>query len=109
MVSKPEQWIEDFGKAGASMFTFHLEAVVSDWSGSDPLSSDSVEAVKKIIEKIRAAGMKVGISVKPKTAIEKVFPLVKLLDMVLVMTVEPGFGGQAFMPECMEKVNRANP
>jgi ribulose-phosphate 3-epimerase len=89
MVSNPEKWVDDFAKAGASMYCFHIEAT------SEP---------EALIEKIKKAGMKVGVAVKPKTPIETVYPLVDKIDMCLVMTVEPGFGGQKFMTDCMPKV-----
>jgi len=89
MVSHPEKWIKDFKDAGADSFTFHIEAV------SDP---------RTIIQQIRDAGMKVGIALKPKTPVENVIPYVEKVDMVLIMTVEPGFGGQKFMEDMMSKV-----
>lgn len=89
MVAKPEQWVDDIKDAGGDQFTFHLEAT------NDPLA---------LIEQIRATGMKVGVAIKPGTPVEKVLPLVEKVDMVLVMTVEPGFGGQSFMPDMMPKV-----
>ncbi|RIA95324.1 ribulose-phosphate 3-epimerase [Glomus cerebriforme] len=89
MVSKPEKWVDDFAKAGASLYCFHIEAT------NEP---------EALIEQIKKAGMKVGVAVKPKTPIETVYPLVDRIDMCLVMTVEPGFGGQKFMANCMPKV-----
>eukprot|EP01102_Stenamoeba_stenopodia_P001654 TRINITY_DN11494_c0_g1_i3.p1 TRINITY_DN11494_c0_g1~~TRINITY_DN11494_c0_g1_i3.p1 ORF type:complete len:268 (-),score=70.02 TRINITY_DN11494_c0_g1_i3:29-742(-) len=89
MVSNPEQWIDDFKKAGADQYTFHLEAT---------------QNVGEVIRKVKEAGMRVGVSIKPKTAVEAIEPYVEQLDNILVMTVEPGFGGQAFMPEMMSKV-----
>lgn len=89
MVSKPEQWVQDIADAGGDQFTFHLEAT---------------ENPKALIQQIRDAGMKVGVAVKPGTPVQDVFPLVDLVDMVLVMTVEPGFGGQKFMADMMPKV-----
>jgi ribulose-phosphate 3-epimerase len=68
---------------------FHIEAA------TDPRS---------IIQACRDKGMKVGLAIKPKTSVDCVLDYLHLVDMVLVMTVEPGFGGQAFMPECLEKV-----
>ncbi|XP_065324190.1 ribulose-phosphate 3-epimerase-like isoform X2 [Gordionus sp. m RMFG-2023] len=91
MVSKPEKWINNMADAGAQLYTFHYEAT------SDPI---------KCIRKIRESGMKVGIGIKPKTQIDVLLPYVDLVDMVLVMTVEPGFGGQKFMPDMMSKVER---
>lgn len=89
MIENPEKYIEAFAKAGADIITFHYEAV-----------SD----VKVIIKKIKSFGLKAGMSIKPKTPADVVFPYLNDLDMVLVMTVEPGFGGQKFMHECAEKI-----
>jgi len=89
MIDTPLEYIEDFKKAGADIITFHIES-----------SSSAQVTVDKIIE----CGCKAGVSIKPKTAAEEVFPLLDKLSMVLVMTVEPGFGGQSFMPETMDKI-----
>ncbi|KAI8872584.1 ribulose-phosphate 3-epimerase-like protein [Ramicandelaber brevisporus] len=89
MVSRPEQWVKDFAAAGASLYTFHIEAT-EDASG--------------LIDAIHAAGMKAGICVKPGTPVESILPVVDKVDQVLVMTVEPGFGGQKFMADCLSKV-----
>ena len=89
MIDEPLEYIEDFKKAGADLITFHIES-----------SSPAGETVDKII----GCGCKAGISIKPKTPAEEVFPYLEKLEMVLVMTVEPGFGGQSFMPETMEKI-----
>lgn len=89
MVSHPEKWVEDFAKAGASLYCFHIEAT---------------ENPSALIDQIHAAGMKAGVAVKPKTPISTVKDLGHKMDMCLVMTVEPGFGGQRFMAECMPKV-----
>lgn len=91
MISEPLRYIADFAKGGADLITFHLE------SDSDPM---------KTIEAIREAGCKVGISIKPKTPAEAVAPYLEAVDMVLVMTVEPGFGGQKFMADMMPKVRK---
>ncbi|MBP3330658.1 MAG: ribulose-phosphate 3-epimerase [Clostridia bacterium] len=91
MISDPLKYAEDFVKAGADIITFHIE-------------SDS--NTKETIEKIKSLSCKVGLSVKPKTPIEEVFPYLEDVDMVLVMTVEPGFGGQSFMHDQMEKISR---
>ena len=89
MIEHPENYIKDFAAAGADIITFHLEAV---------------QNVEEVITLIRSFGVKVGISVKPKTPAEAIFPWLDQIDMVLVMTVEPGFGGQAFMADMMPKV-----
>ncbi|RKP20984.1 ribulose-phosphate 3-epimerase [Rozella allomycis CSF55] len=91
MVTHPLQWVDDFGKAGANNFTFHVE------SEDDP---------SQVITKIRNnyKNMNVSMAIKPDTPVEKILPYVDQLDMVLVMTVEPGFGGQAFLTSCLSKV-----
>lgn len=89
MISEPLRYIADFAKAGADIITFHVES-----------DSDPVETIKAI----REAGCKPSISVKPGTPAEAIFPYLELVDMVLVMTVEPGFGGQSFMADQMPKV-----
>lgn len=89
MITDPEKYIEAAAKAGADFLTFHIEA------------SDDPES---LIKKIREYGMKPSLSLKPSTPIETVFPYIELLDMILIMTVEPGFGGQKIMPETIEKV-----
>lgn len=91
MISEPFKYAEDFVKSGADIITFHVE-------------SDSV--VKDTIEKIKSLSCKVGLSVKPATPIETVFPYLDDIDMVLVMTVEPGFGGQKFMREMTDKIKK---
>ena len=90
MIAKPERYVERFANAGADLITFHYEAT------EDPRST---------LELIRKAGKKAGISVKPHTPIEVVYPLLNMCDLVLIMTVEPGYGGQAFIPEMLEKIS----
>lgn len=92
MVTKPEQWIQDMADAGTDIFTFHVEI------------SPDADKIISIIEAVKAAKMKVGLAMKPGTPVDSVFPYLHLLDQVLVMTVEPGFGGQKFMPGMMQKV-----
>ncbi len=91
MISDPYKYIPDFHKAGADMITFHIEA-----------DCDAAETVKLI----KSLGMKAGIALKPATPAEAVFPLLDELDMVLVMTVEPGFGGQSFMDDQLSKIEK---
>ena len=90
MVARPQQWVDDFAKAGASSYTFHIEAL----NGDDPLP---------LIAQIKAAGMKAAVAIKPHTPVTAILPCLPHVDMVLVMTVEPGFGGQSFM-DCSGKV-----
>ena len=89
MISDPKKYIPDFVKAGADIITFHIE-------------SDS--PTEETIDLIRSLGCKAALSVKPKTPVEVVFPFLEKLSMVLVMTVEPGFGGQSFMADMLDKV-----
>ena len=93
MIERPIRYIENFCKAGADYLTIHVE-------------SDTRENTKLAIEKIRAMGVKPGIVVKPKTPAEDIAEFLPLVDMVLVMTVEPGFGGQKFMADMMPKVKK---
>ena len=92
MVSEPAKWIIPLQKAGASSLTFHLES---------QLPEQSVDAM---IQQIRDAGMKVGMVIKPGTAVEELYPYIEKIDLVLIMTVEPGFSGQSFMADMMPKV-----
>lgn len=88
MISAPLKYIEDFAKAGADMITFHIE-------------SDS--PAEETVDKILACGCKAGVSVKPATPAQELFPYLDKLSMALVMTVEPGFGGQKFQRAMMDK------
>ena len=90
MIDEPIRYVERFAKSGADIITVHLEAC-----------SD----VKQTLAAIRAQGVKAGISVKPDTPVEEVYPYLPMLDMVLVMTVEPGFGGQKLIPHTLDKVH----
>ncbi len=89
MISEPLRYIDDFCDAGADIITFHIE------SDSDPAET---------IEKIKSRNVKAGLVIKPKTPAESVFEYLDKVDMVLVMTVEPGFGGQSFMADMLPKV-----
>lgn len=91
MVEKPERYIEEFADCGADIITFHLEAT---------------EKIEETIQKIRKKGKKVGITIKPDTPVEAVKPYLEQVDMVLIMTVEPGFGGQTLIPKCKDKVTK---
>lgn len=91
MISDPITYGPQFVKAGADLVTFHYEACENN--------------VEKIIKAIKDAGAKVGISIKPKTPVSVILPYLKDLDLVLVMSVEPGFGGQSFMMSAIEKIS----
>lgn len=106
MVTDPGRWVDDFAAAGASMYTFHLEAVWPAGLAFDDAGAvrDGVPAVRDLLRRVRGAGMLAGLTIKPATPVETVFPYLDDLDMVLIMTVEPGFGGQRFQPAMMDKV-----
>ena len=89
MVQEPERYFEEFARCGADLIDFHIEAT---------------EDVDGCIEKIKSLGKKVGIAIKPDTPVSEVMPYLKKVDLVLVMTVEPGFGGQKLIPKCIDKV-----
>ena len=89
MIDRPERYIADFIKAGADSITIHVE---------------STEHPAEVLAAIREAGLKAAVSVSPETPVETVFSLLPLCDMVLVMTVRPGFGGQKLIPETLQKV-----
>lgn len=92
MIANPERWAPGYAEAGAASVTFHFEAA------NNP---------EQVIRGIRAAGGRVGLGIKPGTDLAEVEYLLPQLDMLLIMTVEPGFGGQAFMAEMLPKVRRA--
>lgn len=89
MIENPEKYIESFADVGADILTFHYEAV---------------RDIKSIINLIKSFGVKAGMSIKPQTSADVTFPYLTDLDLLLIMTVEPGFGGQKFMPDCAKKI-----
>ena len=91
MITKPHRYVERFCQAGADLVVFHVEA-------------DEPQDVIAAIETVRRCGKKVGLAVKPKTPAEVLFPYLAMLDLVLGMTVEPGFGGQKFMADMLPKI-----
>lgn len=92
MISHPKQYVDEFIKAGASLIVFHIEAM------------DNEKETRELIQYIKEQGIEVGISIKPKTAVDTIYPFIADLDVVLVMSVEPGFGGQAFNPAAADKI-----
>jgi len=90
MIIEPERYIEKFADAGSDIITFHYE---------------STKNVGNVIDLIHSFNKKAGISIKPATPVEVLFPYIEKLDMVLIMSVEPGFGGQAFMNDMLEKIS----
>jgi len=93
MIDRPIRYVEDFIKAGADWLTIHIEA-------------DQPQNTLEALDKIRALGCKAAISLKPKTPAEAAIPYLEKCDMILVMTVEPGFGGQSFMADMMPKLKK---
>jgi len=94
MITNPEKYISDFAQAGAEIITVHYE-----------LSQDSSEQnAKTLASLIKAHGCRAGLSIKPKTPAQEIFHLLGLFDLILVMSVEPGFSGQKFIPECALKL-----
>ena len=91
MIDRPVRYVEEFVKAGADFVTIHIEA-------------DQPQNTLEALDKIRALGCKAGIVLKPKTPAEAAIPYLEKCDMILIMTVEPGFGGQSFMADMMPKV-----
>ena len=91
MIDRPVRYVEQFCKAGADLVNFHVEA-------------DTVENIVKAIEIAKSFGKKTGVTLKPRTPAEAVKPYIGMVDLVLIMTVEPGFGGQSFMHDQLPKI-----
>lgn len=91
MIVEPERYIREFVDCGADGITFHLEATKNP---------------QKVIDRIHNAGAKAGISIKPGTPLEEVYPYLSQAEMVLIMSVEPGFGGQSFLPEAYGRIRK---
>ena len=89
MIMEPIRYIEEFKKAGADYITIHLEAC---------------EDVEKTIDKIHECGLKAGVSIKPNTPVDTLLPIIDKVEMFLIMSVEPGFGGQKFIPASLERI-----
>ena len=92
MISEPKKYYMDFVKAGADLITFHLESLKSE------------EEVVNLVNLIKKENVKVGISIKPNTDVKKLLPFLNLIDLILIMSVEPGFGGQKFMDTALDKI-----
>ena len=93
MIDRPLRYVEQFCKAGSDLLTVHVEA-------------DTEENTLEALKKIRANGVRAAVSIKPNTPAEAVLPFLPLCDLILMMTVEPGFGGQAFMEHLMPKLRQ---
>ena len=95
MITQPVRYVDAFVKAGADIVVFHLEA-------------DEPQNTQAAIDKVKAHGKRVGLSIKPKTPASTLIPYIRDLDMVLIMTVEPGFGGQSFMADQLDKIREVD-
>ncbi|MFI3886476.1 ribulose-phosphate 3-epimerase [Streptococcus parauberis] len=91
MVVNPERYVDAYAQAGADIMTIHTE---------------STQHIHGALQKIKAAGMKAGVVINPGTPVSALEPVLSLVDQVLIMTVNPGFGGQSFIPECLDKVKK---
>jgi len=91
MIDRPGRYVERFAKAGADLVVFHVEA-------------DTPDDIRAAVEAVKAAGKRVGLAVKPKTPAAALTPYLPMLDLALVMTVEPGYGGQSFMADQLGKI-----
>lgn len=89
MITEPIRYVKEFAKCGADIITVHLEAC---------------EDLKATLDEIHASGVKAGITIKPATPVKELIPYLEFADMFLIMSVEPGFGGQAFIPESLDKI-----
>lgn len=92
MIENPIDYVDAFCDAGSDLITFHFEA--------------ALDKTRATIEKIKSRGIKAGLSIKPKTGVEALIPYLDILDLVLIMTVEPGFGGQKFIDDCAQKISK---
>ena len=92
MIEQPERYLEEFARIGADIITFHLEAT---------------EQPGAVIDRIHSLGKKAGMSIKPATPVEAILPFLDRIDMLLVMTVEPGFGGQSYIPASTGRIRQA--
>ena len=91
MVNNPENYINDFVKAGADLITVHAEATLH---------------LHRLVQQIKEAGLKAGVSLNPGTPLGSIEEILPFVDLVLIMSVNPGFGGQAFIPTCLDKIKR---
>lgn len=91
MIDNPQRYIKDFANSGSDIITFHYEAVEKN-------------EIMNVIKEIKSYGKKAGLSIKPKTSPDDILEFLPYLDLVLIMTVEPGFGGQKFIEECAKKI-----
>lgn len=118
MVTNPERHFQPFVDGGADSITFHYEALpggnteyadayyAADLHDEGKTSEDAAAAAKELIDKLHALGCKAGISIKPRTPVEVLFPILADLDLVLIMTVEPGYGGQKYMPVSTDRIRK---
>ena len=109
MVTDPRQYLRPFADAGANHLTFHIEPAINHAAGTglSPLSQGYDP--RRLADEVRAAGMTVGLAINPPTPVETILDLLPAFDLILVMSVNPGFSGQAFIPAVLDKVRRVKP
>ena len=106
MIKEPHKYINDFSDSGADYITFHIEAVLPLRQGGCSRQVDLPAGAAGLIRKIKRLNKKVGMSIKPNTPVSDIYPFVRDLDLVLVMSVEPGFGAQEFIPGSLKKIQQ---
>lgn len=109
MVTDPAQYIRPFASAGANHLTFHLEPALDPRAGTGASPLSAGYDCRAIADQVRAAGMTAGLAINPSTPVEPLLPLVPAFDLILVMSVNPGFSGQAFIPGVLAKVRQISP
>jgi ribulose-phosphate 3-epimerase len=109
MVTDPQQYVRPFAATGANHLTFHVEPALNKNAGAglSPLSQGYDP--RRLADEVRAAGMTAGLGINPPTPVESILDLLPAFDLVLVMSVNPGFSGQAFIPSVLDKVRRVKP
>ncbi len=102
MIEDPHRFVQPFADAGADVFCFHVEPAVGIYRSKGPVEGPPRYDARKLAEEVRAAGMRPGLAINPPTPDEEALALVEHFDMILVMSINPGFSGQSFMPETLD-------
>lgn len=104
MIQDPQNFVRPFADAGADVFCFHIEPALGVYRSKGPVEGTPRYDARKLADDVRAAGMRPALAVNPPTALEDILPLVEHFDMILVMSIHPGFSGQSFIPETLDTV-----
>ena len=104
MMNEPEKWIDVFLRSGADILTIHAESADAESDSESPLSERASESLAGLLERIRGGGARAGIAIRPGTGLAKIRSLLPHADLVLTMTVEPGFGGQKMQESVIDKI-----